>query len=73
MHRGVVLVAVLERDKEVKRCTLLELVEYINSAHGQQVRERERAASRLGNVRPSNGQKPRSHGITLSMKDPAGK
>lgn len=26
-----------ERDKEVKRCTLLELVEYINSAHGQQV------------------------------------
>ncbi|CAN0216763.1 unnamed protein product [Scytosiphon promiscuus] len=25
------------RDKEVKRCTLLELVEYINSAHGQQI------------------------------------
>ncbi|CAM9674582.1 unnamed protein product [Ectocarpus sp. 12 AP-2014] len=24
------------RDKEVKRCTLLELVEYINSTHGQQ-------------------------------------
>ncbi|CAM9800167.1 unnamed protein product [Ectocarpus sp. 6 AP-2014] len=25
------------RDKEVKRCTLLELVEYINSTHGQQI------------------------------------
>ena len=32
------VLSVLKRDKEVKRCTLLELVEYINSAHGQQVR-----------------------------------
>lgn len=41
MLRGSVAAVGIDRDKELKRCTLLELVEHINSAHGQQVRERE--------------------------------
>lgn len=56
------LVAVLERDKEVKRCTLLELVEYINSAHGQQVRQNHGHEPVMsGQVRSSNGQHQASH------------